>query len=269
MASLRQITSMAANITLKMTVKVLFMGRKKVAAQCLKYLLSQKNVEVVGVITDSHKRLSVTRDVALENDVTLFDYDSALTAMREQRLSFDIGFSMLFWRRFKEEFLSLPRLGLINFHPAILPDYKGTAGYNIAILEGRTDWGVSAHYVDEGIDTGCIIDVAKFPICPDSETALSLETKSQIYLLEQFKRISGLALVSDGRLHTVPNNEGRYICRAEMESMKEVREGDDIHRKIRAFWFPPYDGAFVTIDGQKYTLVDNFILRSLSNTEID
>ena len=92
------------------------------------------------------------------------------------------------------DFLSLPKLGIINFHPAILPEYKGTAGYNVAILEGRSDWGVSAHYVDAEIDTGEIIDVSMFPISKDEETAYSLEKKSQNYLFEQFIKVANLAL---------------------------------------------------------------------------
>ena len=42
-------------------------------------------------------------------------------------------------------------------------------------------------------------------------------------------------------------------------------EKDDIARKARAFWFPPYDGAFIEIGGQKYTLVDRTILESLAD----
>ena len=49
-----------------------------------------------------------------------------------------------------------------------------------------------------------------------------------------------------------------------MESMKEIKEGDDISRKIRAFWFPPYDGAYIKINNKKYTLIDDFILKELA-----
>jgi methionyl-tRNA formyltransferase len=50
-----------------------------------------------------------------------------------------------------------------------------------------------------------------------------------------------------------------------METMKEIRPGDDVSRKIRAFWFPPYDGAYQLIGNQKFTLVNQLILQQLAD----
>ena len=50
-----------------MKIKVLFMGRKKVASECLKYLIARTDVEIVGVLTDSHLANSVTTRVAVDN----------------------------------------------------------------------------------------------------------------------------------------------------------------------------------------------------------
>ena len=250
-----------------MKTNVLFMGRKTVSANCLKYLLTRQDIEIVGVITDNHLENSPTGKIANENGLSLFDFDTAIEAIKSNVLHFDIGFSMLYWRKLSEEFLSLPKLGIINFHPAILPQYKGTAGYNVAILEGRSDWGVTAHYVDNELDTGEIIEVLEFPISSEFETAYSLEAKSQEYLYEQFKKIVTRALEEKHKLDCRPNIGGRYISRYEMEAMKEIKEGDDIPRKIRAFWFPPYDGAYIKLSGRKYTLIDQFILQTLSDND--
>lgn len=247
-------------------VKVLFMGRKPVAAKCLEYLLTKQCVEVVGVLTDSHLSVSPTSDLARQHSLRLFTFENALAEMKSGLLNFDIGFSMLFWRKLRDDFLKLPYRGIINFHPAILPDYKGTAGYNLAILDGLVEWGVSAHYVDEDIDTGEIVEVRKFPISKESETAKSLESKSQEYLLEQFFRVVDIALESPHRLPTQPNKGGRYVTRNEMEAMKEIKPNDDVSRKIRAFWFPPYDGAFMMVNGMKCTLVDRAILEGLADS---
>ena len=247
-------------------VRVLFMGRKPVAAKCLEYLLSNHRVEVVGVLTDSHLKVSPTSDVARDNNLRLFTFEEALAAMKSGTLIFDIGFSILFWRKLRDEFLKVPSRGIVNFHPAILPDYKGTAGYNLAILDGLDEWGVSAHYIDQDIDTGDIIEVKKFPISNEYETAKSLENRSQEVLLQQFMRVADLALDVSYRLPTSPNQGGRYITRNEMEAMKEVMPSDDVSRKIRAFWFPPYDGAFIMVNGVKCTLVDRTILDGLADT---
>lgn len=245
--------------------KVLFMGRKQVAAQCLENILKRSDVEIVGVLTDNHLDVSPTHDVAKKNNLRVYSFDSALSEMESGNLYFDIGFSVLYWRKLKGGFLSIPPKGVINFHPAILPQYKGTAGYNLAILDGLSEWAISAHYVDENIDTGGIVDVAFFPFCKETETAKSLESKSKVKIFDQFVRISDLALKSEVLLKVSPNVGGQYVSRNEMEIMKEVKPGDDVSRKIRAFWFPPYDGAFQWVNGVKCTLVDRTILNGLAD----
>ena len=245
--------------------KILFMGRKQVAARCLQYLAERSDVEIVGVLTDSHLAISPTTEIAREHGYQLFDFDNALDALEKKSLTFDLGISILYWRRLRDDFLSTSSKGVINFHPAPLPEYKGTAGYNLAILDQLQQWAVTAHYVDESIDTGEIIDLYSFPIDPDRETALTLERASQIKIEQQFYSVVDRAIVSDIRLYASPNIGGKYVSRAEMEAMKEIKSGDDISRKIRAFWFPPYNGAYVLIDGKKFTLVDQFILNELAD----
>ncbi|WP_067587630.1 formyltransferase family protein [Endozoicomonas ascidiicola] len=246
-------------------LKILFMGRKKVAADALSYLLSLDNIEVVGVLTDSHLDVSPTNDVAKRNGLTVFEFSEALTALKLGSLSFDLGVSVLYWRKLIGEFLSTPTLGVINFHPAPLPDYKGTAGYNMAIMDDLEEWGVSSHYMDENIDTGGIIDVVRFAISKNTETAKTLEAKSQPFLYDLFVKNIGEVVKARGFLKAISNVGGRYFSRMDMEAMKEVKPDDDVSKKIRAFWFPPYDGAFQYINGVKCTLVDDFILKQLAD----
>jgi len=245
-------------------MRVLFLGRKPVAAEALIHLMDQKAFEVVGVLTDSHLAVSPTADVARSLNLPIYSFSDALSAMKKGELEFDLGFSVLYWRKLRDEFLTIPSLGIINFHPAPLPEYKGTAGYNLAILEQLEEWAITAHYIDENIDTGDIIEIASFPIDAERETALTLERKSQDVLLNLLKKVAKQVVDTNGQLPTIPNIGGRYISREEMEAMKEVKPGDDVSRKIRAFWFPPYDGAYLMVGGVKCTLIDNFILEQLA-----
>ncbi|MEX0333140.1 formyltransferase family protein [Vibrio tubiashii] len=250
-------------------IKVLFMGRKNVAAKCLHYLLKCQGIDIVGVITDSQLENSTTAKLAAQYNLPIFSFEQALAKLKNKELMFDLGISMLFWRKLKDEFLTVPSLGIINFHPAPLPEYKGTAGYNLAILDGLDSWGMTAHYVDESIDTGDIIKVLRFNICSVSETVQSLESISQDYLFDLFiDVINKVEKSMPNKVESTPNIGGRYISRSEMESMKEIKPGDDVSRKIRAFWFPPYDGAYIIIDEKKYSLVDRNILESLSSDNI-
>jgi len=248
--------------------KILFLGRKSVAAQCLAWLCDRSDVDVVGVLTDSHLPVSATRDVAEQRRIPLFTRATAEESASSGKLEFDLAISMLYWLKIRQPLLQIASKGVINFHPAPLPDFKGTGGYNLAILKNLSEWGVSAHYVDEEIDTGPIITVARFPIDQAEETAQSLEKRCREPLFHLFKDVVGCALTSSNRLPAKPNVGGVYVSRDEMEALKEVRKNDDIPRKIRAFWYPPYDGAYLTIDGGKYTLIDRFILNSLSDPTV-
>ncbi len=248
-------------------VKVIFMGRKAVAAKALKWLCERDDTEVIGVITDSHLEVSPTTNIAKLYGIPFFSRDELELKILSGEISVDLGFSMLYWQKIYPSIINACRYGIINFHPAPLPDFKGTAGYNIAILKGLTKWAVSAHYVDSTIDTGPIIKIKKFQIDKKFETVKSLESKCQSFLFELFESTADKALKKNNFLPTKPNIGGTYISRVKMEAMKEIRPGDDVSRKIRAFWFPPYDGAFIILGGIKYTLVDSQILKSLNNTE--
>jgi len=249
-------------------IEVLFMGRKQVSAKLLRYCFSLPNVIIKAVLTDSHLKGSPTTIVARELGLPTLEFDEALSQMKNGLLSFDLGISILYWRKLKEEFLTIPSRGVINFHPALLPEYKGTGGYNLAILDSLSEWGVSAHYVDDEIDTGNIIKIDKFNIDLEKETVVSLESKSMTVLENMVQNVFSQALSLTEKLPSEPNVGGRYVSRAEMESMKKIELGDDIERKVRAFWFPPYVGAYIEFEGKKYTLVSQEILHGLALTGI-
>jgi len=174
----------------------------------------------------------------------------------------DLVLSFLFWRRIRAPLIELGRIGCLNFHPAPLPDMRGVGGYNVAVLEGLPEWGVSAHFVDEAFDSGDLVRVARFPIDPESETAFSLDLRSQEQLLEVFHWTIDRALAGES-LPRQAQGEGRYVDRAELEAMRRVDPADPpelTERRIRAFWYPPYDGATIELAGRALTLVDRRLL---------
>ena len=245
-------------------LKVLFMGRKKYATNMLEWLCD-KGVEIIAVVTDSHFPNSPTARSACSHGIPVISMEEAESIVRKSPDSTDLVISYLFWKRIKEPLISLPRLGCINFHPAILPDWKGVAGYNIAILNKLTEWGASCHFVDNDIDTGDIIRVFKFSFDYRNETAQSLEEKTQKIQCDLFKSV----LTDIIETNTQPaimqkNTGGTYINKKQMlEMMKVTPSDDDVELKVHAFWFPPYHGACLEIQGKTYTLVDEFILKQL------
>jgi methionyl-tRNA formyltransferase len=176
----------------------------------------------------------------------------------------DLVLSFLFWKRIRRPLIELPRVGCLNFHPAPLPDMRGLGGYNVAILEGFAEWGVSAHFVDEDFDTGDLVAVDRFPIDPERETALSLDITSQEALLVLFRRVVGAALDGEELPRRPQAGRSRYVTREEFESLRRVRPSDDLGRKLRAFWYPPWPGAVLEVDGRELTLVDERLLEEIA-----
>lgn len=250
-------------------MRAVFMGKcKRSAVGALRWLVDE-GVEVAAVVasepdpwTREEQRLDL---VAERHGLPLVGEDELHAAPPGD---IDVVISFLFWKRIREPVLSLGRIGCLNFHPAPLPDLRGLGGYNVAILEDLPEWGVSCHFVDEGFDTGDLVAVVRFPIDRGAETAFSLDLRSQERLLELFQRVME-RLVAGEQLPRVPQGEGRYVDRAEFESLRVVRPGDDLERKLRAFWYPPHPGAVLEVDGRRLTLVDERLLAEVADAYRD
>ncbi|TCO78821.1 formyltransferase family protein [Marinisporobacter balticus] len=245
-------------------MKIIFMGRKKYSTDLIEWTINQ-GIEIEAVVTDSHFSNSPTAKKAKELQIPVISMEEVEKILSQPNHDIDLVVSYLFWRKIKEPLISEPKYGCINFHPAILPDWRGTAGYNVAIINKLSEWGATAHYVDKSIDTGNIIKTYKFNFDYRLETAQSLEKKTQEIQVELYKSII-LDVKEKGKIDSLEQfeNEGTYISRNEMEAMKQIDiEKDDVDLKIQAFWFPPYNGAYIEIKGEKYTLVNEFILKQL------
>ncbi len=255
-------------------MRAIFMGKhKRSAVRSLEHLL-ETGWEVPAVVAPqpddsaaSEQRLDLAAGrcgLRLASDDDLYGEIDALGQV-------DLVLSFLFWKRIRAPLIQLPRLGCLNFHPAPLPDMRGIGGYNVAILEGWREWGVSSHQVDEEFDTGDLVQVDRFPIDPDGETALSLDMKSQELLLANFRSVVDRALAGE-ELPRSPQGKGRYVTRAEVEELRRVRADDppeQVGRRIRAFWYPPYDGATLEVAGGVVTLVDRRLLEETASAYRD
>lgn len=249
-------------------MNIIFMGRKKYAAELLEWTIKQ-GIEIVAVVTDSHLVNSPTAQKAIMLNIPIIMLEDVEEFLKKTNKNVDLIVSYLYWRKIKEPLISKPRFGCINFHPALLPAWRGIAGYNIAILNKLEEWGATAHFVDAHIDTGSIIKTFKFSFDYRIETAQSLEKKTQEIQVELYKSVI-MDILANGPLPSTRQEirDGTYISRLEMEDMKKIDlVNDDIDLKIRAFWFPPYNGAYIEIHGIKYTLINDFILRQLMDSD--
>lgn len=247
-------------------MRAIFMGKhKRSAVGALERLAA--GAEVVAVVApkpkgDEHESQRLD-SAARRLGLRLATDDQLYAEIEDGSLAeIDLVISFLFWKRIRPPLIELPSVGCLNFHPAPLPDIRGLGGFNIAILEDFAEWGVSAHFVDEEFDTGDLIRVDRFPVDREAETALSLDIKSQERLLALFGDVIDMALAGQ-ELPREAQGEGRYLGAEVYETLRQVQPDDPpelTERRIRAFWYPPHDGATIEVGGRTLTLVDRSLL---------
>lgn len=216
-----------------------------------------------------NKKVMVVRAIIRDIDINLkkiCNHYSIPVCTEEQLLKekemIDADYILSFyWKKVRQEVLDISRKGSINFHPGPLPEARGS-GYHAAILNNWGYWGVTAHYMDANLDTGDIIKCDRFPIS-DMIVNKDLVTLTHQKLAVLFEEIIDRML--DGEIpEGVKQDSGAYYSKADLEKNKMVLESEskeEIDRKIRAFWNPPYSGAQIEIAGAKYTLVNEDILQ--------
>lgn len=118
-------------------------------------------------------------------------------------LSCDMFVSMSFNQIFKGDILSLPPLKTINCHAGKLPFYRGRNILNWALINDEKEFGVTVHYVDEGIDTGDIILQNCYSIS-DSDSYATLLERSYIYCAETL--IAAIKAIQTGNVQTINQN---------------------------------------------------------------
>jgi methionyl-tRNA formyltransferase len=77
--------------------------------------------------------------------------------------------------------INLAPLGAVNLHPSLLPKYRGRASINWAILKGEEELGLTAHFIDEGTDSGDIIEQIRFKLSEDQDIGNALELLYPLY----------------------------------------------------------------------------------------
>lgn len=249
-------------------VKILFMAKETYSStNALRYLCGKKTmVEIVGAVI--RKNDVKMQEICNKYHIAVLSENEVKEKFARKELQADYIFSF-YWKKVRKELLAIPSKGSINFHPGPLPESRGS-GYHAAILQNWGYYGVTAHYMDEEFDTGPIIECRHFQISDKTiNKDLVRIAHEQLYYL--FKDIAE-QIISGNILESTEQGEGEYFSLPELEESKLIREDEsteDIDRKIRAFWNPPYSGAQIEIKGKRYTVINedilNWITQNLSS----
>lgn len=243
-------------------MKVILLGTGQECKKVTKWIVD-RNHHIVGMVGDD-----IVQKIASELNIASYNIRD-IDEKKLRELSPDVIISYLYDKKIEEPLISFPQYGCINFHPARLPEYRGRGGCNFAILEKDNIWGATAHYVDSNFDTGNIIKSFNFNFDYRFETAISLKKKTLSTMYELMKSVL-MDIEERGKPPALVQKDfcGKYYSYKLMkEHMKVNFDKDDIDTKIQAFWYPPYDGAYIEVNGKRYTLVNQYILKNLGNNQ--
>lgn len=158
--------------------------------------------------------------------------------------------------------ISLAPLGAVNLHPSLLPKYRGRAPVNWAILNGEHELGLTAHFVDEGMDTGDIIEQIAFLITEKQNIGDILEILYPLY--ENITQVV-LNYFHTGHIPRYPQEHSRATIfprrRPEDGLIDWTQSNRSIHNLIRAITHP-YPGAFTFWKGTKIMIWSSTLLPS-------
>lgn len=247
-------------------MKVVFMGTPDFAVASLD-AIHKSGHEVVGVVTNIDKKsgrgqkvsVSAVKTYAVENDLKLlqpekFKNDEFLTEL--SALEADI-FVVVAFRMLPEVVWAMPPKGTINLHGSILPNYRGAAPLNWAIINGDKETGVSTFFIEKEIDTGEVIDIAKLPI---GENMTAGELHDEMMLLGAKTLIGTLDKIESGSANGIPQNQLlKGYERPAPKIFKETCQIDwnesaqTVHNKVRGL--SPYPVAWSNFTMKGKTVV--------------
>ena len=155
-------------------MKILFMGTPEISATVLETLIKDgHNVAAVVTREDKPRRRgnvmlpTATKVTAQNNGIPVYEpttlKDEAFAALLSE-IDPEIIVVVAYGKILPLSVLEYPRYGCVNLHVSLLPKYRGAAPMQRAIMEGERETGVTVMYMNEGLDTGDIISVEKFPI---------------------------------------------------------------------------------------------------------
>jgi methionyl-tRNA formyltransferase len=157
-------------------MRIVFMGTPDFAVQSLSRLV-EEGFDVVGVVTMPDKAIGRHHDVLQSSPVKKYALEKGIPILQPEKLRDETFLAELkalkpdlqivvAFRMLPQVVWSLPPLGTFNLHAALLPQYRGAAPINWAIINGDTETGVTTFFLDEQIDTGRIILQEHTPIEP-------------------------------------------------------------------------------------------------------
>lgn len=241
--------------------RIVFMGTPDFAVPILEMLIHE--CDVVGVVTQPDKvvgrkkelQYSPIKKLALDNGIQVFQPKR----IREEygflhNLDIDLIVTCAFGQIVPKEVLDIPKLGCINVHASILPKYRGAAPIQWALFNGDKKTGVTIMYMDEGMDTGDIIEINEIEI-DEIDNVGTLHDKLSVLGRDTLKEV--LPKIFNGTSKRIKQGDNYSMAPKVLRSDERLdfnNKGRNIINRIRGL--NPWPLANIILDGLEIKIID-------------
>ena len=257
-------------------MRVVFMGTPDIAATCLKKILGD-GFEVVGVYTQPDRpknrgmklTASPVKEVALAHNIPVFqpeNFKEDETVAQLRALQPDVCAVVAYGQILPQRVLDVPVRGCINIHASVLPQYRGSAPYQWAVLDGLKETGVTAMYLCRKMDAGDIIDVAKTPI-GENETAGELLDRLAVLGADLLSKT--LTRFAEGEVTSVPQDETLVtyapMLSKDLSPIDFTKTAQQVHDHVRGL--NPWPVATMELSGKRFKVYSTVIVEGDPNAQ--
>ena len=241
-------------------MKIVFMGTPDYAVNTLKALIKDGH-QVAAVFCQPDKPVGrkqiltppPVKVCALENNIPVFQPNTlrdgkAYEILKE--INPEVIVVVAYGKILPKEILNIPKYGCVNGHASLLPKYRGASPIQWCIVCGETETGVTVMRMDEGMDTGDILDSVTTEIGAE-ETAEELFERLAVISADLM--VDTLKKLQKGEITPTPQNqnEATYapIIKKEMAKLDFKKTAADIHNAVRGYYSWPC--AFFMLNGKR------------------
>ena len=244
-------------------MRIVFMGTPDIAATCLTKLL-EDGFDVAAVYTQPDRpknrgmklAFSPVKEVALSAGLPVYqpeNFRDPETVEQLRALNPDVVAVVAYGRILPQSVLDIPPKGCINIHASILPEYRGSAPYQWAVLDGKEETGVTAMYLCREMDAGDIIDVSKTPIDPNETAGQLLDRLAQLGAVLLSKTMTRMAA---GAIERIPQDASQATYAPMLDKtmcpIDWSKTAQQVHNQVRGLH--PWPVATAELAGTKFKI---------------
>ena len=248
---------------------IIFLGSKQIGSYCLKFLLDKSklfNVRVSAVFTkkdDISNRNNEILSISNEKKIPLFYDKKDLLNLND----IDYMFSVQYHQILKKVHIEKAKILAVNLHMAPLPELRGCNQFSFALYNEFKEFGTTIHRIEEGIDSGSIINQKRFKIL-SNDNVKSLHDRTVEMSKKLFERTMPLIFNNKYNLKKqgdYSSAKSELYLRKDIEKLKiiDLNSGEkEILKRVNATAMPGFEHPYAIVDGQKIYLIPERNLKS-------